>query len=150
MNVPAVTIRIALAISVLLLVTGCINRSSATMTPGQSQDMGRAKNLFVVKLGPDERGVNKVISDRLILRGYKSKTGLESDVPENIDVVVNYADRWQWDMTMYMIELTIEMRDAKTNLPIVSGNSYHTSLTRLSTAGMVDEVLNSIFAELRK
>ena len=76
MNVPAVTIRIALAISVLLLVTGCINQSSATMAPGQSQDMGRAKNLFVVKLGPDERGVNKVISDRLILRGYKFKTGL--------------------------------------------------------------------------
>ena len=148
MNVPTVMIRIALAISVLLLVSGCINRSSATLAQGQN--LGQAKNFYVVKLGPDERGVNKVISDRLTLRGYNSRTGLEFDTPEDIDVVVTYEDRWMWDMTMYMIELTIKFRDPKTDLPIVSGNSYHTSLTRLSTMGMVDEVLNSIFAELRK
>ena len=36
MNVPTVMIRIALAISVLLLVSGCINRSSATLVQGQN------------------------------------------------------------------------------------------------------------------
>ena len=148
MNLPNVMFRTALAIAALLLVTGCINRSSATMAPGQNLD--QAMKYYVVKLGPDERGINKIISDRLILRGYQASTGLDIDTPEGTDVVVTYEDRWQWDMTMYMIELTVKFRDPKTQLPIASGNSYHTSLTRLSPAEMVDEVLDSIFAEAKK
>jgi hypothetical protein len=49
-----------------------------------------------------------------------------------------------WDITMYMLELTINFRDPKNNFPLASGNSFHTSLTRKSPEEMVDEVLNNI------
>ncbi len=148
MKLSIVTLRTSLAIAALLLVTGCINRSSATMAPGQNLD--QATKYYVVRLGPDERGINRIISDGLTLRGYRASTGLDTDTPEDIDVVVTYEDRWQWDITMYMIELTVKLQDPETQLPIASGNSYHTSLSRLTPAQMVDEVLDAVFAEARK
>ena len=62
-----------------------------------------------------------------------------------MDIAVDYADKWMWDITMYMKELTITFRDPKTNVPLGSGNSFHGSLTRKSPKEMVDEVLTNIF-----
>ena len=97
------------------------------------------------KLGPDGRGINKLISDKLVYMGYKSTTGLGVDIQSNVDIVVDYADKWMWDITMYMKELTITFRDPKTDVPLGSGNSFHGSLTRKSPKEMVDEVLTNIF-----
>jgi hypothetical protein len=54
-----------------------------------------------------------------------------------------------WDMTMYMIELTITIRNPANNYPLATGNSYHTSLSRKSPPEMVDEVMANIFNEGR-
>ena len=48
-------------------------------------------------------------------------------------------------MTMYMIELTIVVRNTQSNFPLATGHSLHTSLTRLSPQEMVNEVLTNIF-----
>ncbi len=50
-----------------------------------------------------------------------------------------------WDMTMYMIELTINIKDTKTDTLLATGNSYHSSLTRKSPQEMVDEVVDNIY-----
>lgn len=50
-----------------------------------------------------------------------------------------------WDITMYMLELTITLRDPVNNTPLAVGNSLHSSLTRKSPEEMVDEVLTNIF-----
>lgn len=63
----------------------------------------------------------------------------------NADAVITYVDKWMWDITMYMIELTIQVRDPKTDFTLAVGNSYHTSLTRKSPTEMVDEVMANIF-----
>ena len=65
------------------------------------------------------------------------------------DATVTYVDKWIWDITMYMIELTITLRDPKTDHPIAMGNSYHTSLTRKSQKEMVDEVVGNILKQRR-
>ena len=100
-----------------------------------------------MKFAPDQRGINLLIRDQLEKMGYSAQTGLAPDVPEGVDAVVTYEDKWMWDMTMYMLELTITLRDPKTKFPMATGNSYHTSLTRLSPEEMVEEVLGSIFAQ---
>ena len=58
--------------------------------------------------------------------------------------MVTYVDKWMWDITMYLIELTITFRDPETRAAVGSGNSYHTSLTRLSPEEMVAEVIDNI------
>lgn len=125
-----------------LAMSGCaVNRSSAIVDETASLD--KIKTVYVTKLPPDGRGVNELIADKLRTRGLTVTTG--PGKREDVDAVVTYADKWMWDITMYMIELTITIRDPKTDFALASGNSFHTSFTRKSPREMVDEVVDNIF-----
>lgn len=39
-----------------------------------------------------------------------------------------------WDITLYLLELTVKLRDPSNDFPLAVGNSFHTSLTRKSPA----------------
>ncbi len=135
-------LNLILLVVVVIFTSGCaINRATATIHP--TADLNGIQSIYVAKFGPDGRGINLLIANKLKRMGYLVSTG--TDRPSNADVVVTYKDKWMWDMTMYMIELTITFRDPKTNFPLASGNSYHTSLTRKSPQEMVNEVINNIF-----
>ena len=74
--------------------------------------------------------------------------GAEADrrvLRKPVDVIVTYADRWMWDITMYMIEINIELHDPETNYVFASGKSYRTSLVRKEPDEMVDEVFRDMF-----
>jgi hypothetical protein len=140
--------RTATLLAVLAVVatttTGCaINRATATVDP--SADLASLKAMHVTKDPKDDNGINVMIAEKLRSRGYNVTTG--SEKPPAVDAVVTYVDRWRWDITMYMLELTITIRDPRNDYPLASGKSYHTSLTRKSPAEMVDEVLGNIFKE---
>ena len=98
----------------------------------------------------DSRSVGKLVTDNLVKRGFSATAGPEVPQPSKVDAVITYVDRWMWDITMYMLELTITIRDPGNEYPLASGKSYHTSLTRMSPSEMVDEVLNNIFKEAGK
>ncbi len=124
--------------------TGCaINRATATIDP--SVNLGSLKAMHVAKQPKDDNDIDVLIAEKLRSRGYNVTTGGEK--PSAVDAVVTYIDRWRWDITMYMLELTITIRDPKNDYPLASGKSYHTSLARKSPAEMVDEVLGNIFKE---
>jgi hypothetical protein len=140
--------KLSLSLSLLLVViffsSGCaVNRATATLDP--TADLVDIDSIYVTKLALDKRGVNLLIVDKLKSMGYTVSTG--DDTPSSVDVVVTYKDKWMWDITMYMIELTVTIRDSKTNFPLASGNSYHTSLTRKSPEEMVSEVIDNIFKQ---
>jgi hypothetical protein len=133
---------IAAAVVAVSLTSGCaINRATATVDP--SANLPVLKTMHVVKQDRDGRGVNVLIADNLRARGFAVTTG--ADKPTGKDAMVTYTDKWIWDITMYMLELTIVIRDPKNDYPLATGNSYHTSLTRLSPTDMVREVLDNIF-----
>lgn len=134
---------------VLQLSSGCaVNRATATADSGA--DVLAAKTFYVVKLPADQRNVQELIRNGLARRGYSARVGFDQTPPPGVDVVVTYADRWMWDITMYMLELTITFRNPANGFPMANGNSFHTSLTRLPPEEMVDEVLNNIFAKARE
>lgn len=126
---------------IVLLSSGCVNR--ATATPYPEADLLKIKSVYITKLAADGRGINNIIADKLRTMGYEVNTGTMP--PPDVDIVVTYADKWMWDITMYMIELTVVVREPETNYPLATGNSFHTSLTRKSPKKMVDEVINNIF-----
>jgi hypothetical protein len=124
------------------MTSGCaVNREIATVDP--SADLGGLRTIHVVKAYTVDRGVDALIADKLRSRGYKVTSG--ADKPPGVDAVVTYVDRWAWDITMYLVELTITIRDPGNDYPLANGRSYHTSVTRKSPPEMVDEVLNNIF-----
>ncbi len=88
-----------------------------------------------------------MISNALDKRG---KTAVAADSkPDQVDTdaVVTYQDKWMWDITMYMLELTIEVHDPRTDYIVATGVSYRTSLARTSPEEMVEEVIGEIFSE---
>jgi hypothetical protein len=125
-----------------MLTTGCANRATGSVSP--LTDLSTIKNVYIKKYPSDNSGVNMEIADKLRSKGVTVTTGPEAP-SSNFDAIVTYIDKWRWDITMYMLELTITMRDPKTESQIATGNSYHTSLTRKSQTEMVDEVVNNIY-----
>ena len=139
----AISRLIIIVISVSL--AGCaVNRASGTFDPGK--DIVGSDVFYVERFSSDNREVHKLIADDLSTRGYTATYGEAGGAPDDATIVVTYVDKWMWDITMYMIELTITFRDPASGAAIGSGNSYHTSLTRLSPEKMVNEVLTNIFA----
>ena len=127
------------------MMTGCaVNRANASLTPGA--DLSKIKTAYVAKFDKDVHDINNIITKKLQSKGYQVSTGPALPLPYPADVTVTYTDKWMWDITMYMLELTINFRDPKTDFPIATGNSVHTSLTRKSPEEMVDEVLSNILA----
>lgn len=132
----------------LALTSGCMNRATALITQGA--DLGAVKAVYVVQSLTDDREVGKLIKDNMEKRGFAATIGPELPLPYKADAVVTYVDKWVWDITMYMLELTISIRNPTSNFPMANGNSLHASLTRKAPEEMVDEVLTNIFNEAKK
>lgn len=133
------TIHVVLLLSLLVFLHGCaVNKATATVD--QTTDLSALKMFHVKKYSKDTRDTNVLIENKLTEMGFHI-SGNETDV----DAIVTYVDKWWWDITMYMLELTITLRDPGSDFPLATGHSLHTSLTRKSPEGMVDEVLTNIF-----
>jgi len=125
-------------------VSGCSNSATATLSPGA--DLSAVKTFYVVHQPKDTHNLHNLIKDRLVKDGYTATVGPELENSSyQANSIVTYVDRWMWDMTLYLLELTITFRDGSNEFPLAVGNSYHTSLTRKSPEEMVDEVITNIF-----
>lgn len=124
------------------MTTGCANHATANVSP--STNLAALKTMYVKKIPADGRKINELVADKFRSKGVTVTTGEEAP-PANVDAVVEYFDKWMWDMTMYMLELTININDPKTGAQLATGNSLHTSLTRKSPQEMVDEVVDNIY-----
>jgi hypothetical protein len=132
----------------LTALQGCVvDRESASVSP--DVNLSRLKKLYVAKFAPDGRGVNDLIALELRRMGFEVATGPDIPATTDADAIVTYRDRWRWDITMYMLELRIFVRDPKTDGVLAVGNSSHGTLSRKSPEEMVAEVLSNIFGKAR-
>lgn len=139
MNLKSKCGLLVVLLPILTLIHGCaINRATATID--QTADLSSLQVFYVKKYSEDTRDTSVVIKDKLVEMGFSV-----SETEAEVDAIVTYVDKWFWDITFYLLELTITVRDPKTDFPLASGNSYHTSMSRKSQEGMVDEVLTNIF-----
>ncbi|HEX2929509.1 MAG TPA: hypothetical protein VHV54_07335, partial [Candidatus Binatia bacterium] len=118
-------------LGLLVFAPGCSNRATATISPGA--DLSKIKSFYVVHQPKDTHSIHYLIRDKLVKDGFTAVAGPElPQASYQTDSVITYVDRWVWDITLYLLELTVTLRDAATNFPQAVGNSYHTSLTRKS------------------
>jgi hypothetical protein len=108
-------------------------------------DLNAIKKIYVERLPKDERGVEKLIAEHLTALGKTATSGEKANAPADVDAIITYQDKWMWDITMYMIELNVQLRNPKTEISLATGHSLRTSLVRKSPREMVAEVLNDIF-----
>ena len=88
-----------------------------------------------------------MIAVELRKRGFQVTSGYPTDRPDRFDVLVQYTDKWQWDMTMYLINLQIDMRNPETNALLATGSSYQTSMVRKPPEEVVAKIVAGILEE---
>jgi hypothetical protein len=115
----------------------------ADRAPGANLD--EMHTFYVRKHPSDSHGLEQVISDELNAMGYSSTSGPGERPTVSADVIVSYEDKWMWDITMYMLQIDIELRDPETEAILVTGQSYRTSMVRKSKETMVKETLCEMF-----
>ena len=131
------------AVIAVVVLSGCaINRATAVSDP--STNWSSIKSVHVVRTVGEDGSIHKLITDKLKTHGFAVTADPQSN--PGADAKVTYLDRWMWDITMYLLELTIVFRDPKSDFPLATGNSLHTSLTRKSPPDMVNEVIDNILA----
>ncbi|KAB2966323.1 MAG: hypothetical protein F9K15_17250 [Zoogloea sp.] len=125
------------------ITSGCaVNRATAYVDP--ATNLSALKTLHVRKFADDNANTETLTADRLRAQGVKVTADPQMP-PPGVDGIVTYVEKWMWDITMYMLELTVVIRDPQSDFPLATGNSYHTSLTRKSPREMVDEVIGNIY-----
>jgi hypothetical protein len=126
-----------------LFLPACSSTLNAKKAPGA--DLTSLKSFYVQKLPADGRGVEQLIVHRLTQMGFQAMHGDGEVPPRPVDGIVTYQDKWMWDITMYMLQLSVQVRDPKNRMVLVSGESMRTSLIRKDPEGMVEEVLTEMF-----
>lgn len=135
-------------LATISFIAACASKHS---TRAPDADLGALHSFYVHKLPADDNGIDKMISDRLEAMGYKSSYGTADSPPTEVDAVVTYEDKWMWDITMYLIRLSVQVRESKSDGAILaSAESYRPSLERKSPQDMVAEVLDELFKKDQK
>jgi len=136
---------VVLAASTLFASACAINRASGGAEP--DANLTAIKTVHVVHATEDGRNINELITQQLTQMGFVATTS--ADKRKDVDANMTYVDRWMWDLTMYMVELTVVLRD-ESDFPLAKANSLHTSLTRLTPKEMVQEVTTNLFKDVKK
>ena len=142
-------IKLLLIACLLIFLTGCsVTNLASIRMPGT--DIKKIKKFYVKKLPDDKRNIDVLIRDQLRTMGFNAVTGKANYDPDKVDAIVTYTDRWMWDLSNYMLQLTIYIKNTENQYVACAGKSYRTSLSRKSPEFMIKEVLEDIFMNENK
>lgn len=92
----------------LLWLTGC---ASISGQKDPTVQLGQLKHIFVEHRLAEEQGIDRLIAEGLQRLGLDAAYGPLTMMPEKVDAILAYEDRWAWDFKTYLIELRVELRD---------------------------------------
>ncbi|MBE9544986.1 MAG: hypothetical protein IMF02_10865 [Proteobacteria bacterium] len=127
-----------------VFISSCSSLSSK-ISPGIN--LADYHDYYVVRHDRDMRHIDKFIKNEMQKLGLNAQSGPIDSKPPEVDVIVNYIDKWHWDITVYMLRLTIDFRDAKSDVLLATGKSEHPSFGRKPPEFHAREILESIFKE---
>lgn len=137
--------RLLVLLGIALLLGGCVGSTAGQMT--LSTDAARQGVYFVERNAADERDLATQIADKMRARGLNATAGVAGQKPADCTYVVKYVDRWMWDMRMYLADLRIELRDARSFSIVGYGQSSQSSLKAMGQtySDVMDAALNQLF-----
>lgn len=134
-----------LGLALLLAALGCMTDFQADPIPAERRVA--ETRYFVERHEQDQRRLDVTIAAAFAKRGVAASSGTRSERPPDCDVLVTYEDRWQWDMTLYLLSMRIDLRDPKTNALLGTGNSMQTSLARKPAEEVIARIVGGFFGE---
>jgi hypothetical protein len=140
---PALAPLIGFALAALFCLTAC----STALSTRKATDLGRFKHFYVESRLADNHRIDEQIAAELKALGLDASFGVATMRPDGVDAVVTYEDRWQWDFKDYMIDLRIDLREARTNKPLATGSYYQASLKTKPSAEVIRLILKPLFSK---
>ena len=126
------------------LVAAC---SSVTTQRAPSVNLDRYKIFFVERQLNDNHRLDELIVEELHRLGRTATSGPLTMKPDNADAVVTYNDRWAWDFKNYMIELNLDIHDARNDKPLTTGRYYQPSITTKNPPEMIRDILEPLLGK---
>jgi hypothetical protein len=127
---------------VLPLLAGCSSLSTRAVPEA---NLSTYRNVFVEHELADGRGVDQFIMRKLQAMGFDSACGPLTMKPVEAELIVSYQDYWTFDFTTYLVELDVQVHDARTGRELAIGRYFHPSITGGWTSDMVDPLIERLF-----
>ena len=124
-----------------LLFTGC----STALSTRKAVDLASFKSIYVESRLSDNHRLDEQIAAQLRAFGYDATHGVATMRPDGVNAIISYADRWEWDFKDYLIEIKIDLRDARSNRALATGSYYQASLKTKSSAEVIRLILTPLF-----
>ena len=125
-----------------LLLTAC---SPVATHKNPKGDLSKYQHFYVEARLGDDHALDEIIVRELQGMGYQASSGPLTMKPDDVDALIFYQDRWEWDFKTYMIEFNLTVRDARKDTVLATGSSGHRSMFPKKPADMIREVLVPIF-----
>jgi hypothetical protein len=125
---------------VALVFAGC-----SSLDTHDVADLSSVQHIFVEHRLTDNHRIDEAIVAELKSRGYDASSGPLTMMPDNIDTIITYEDRWAWDFNSYLIDLTIEVRANFTHKPLARGHYHQASALTKSPPQVVHQIIDPMF-----
>jgi hypothetical protein len=132
-----------LALGAALVASGCSQISTRKVPNTAVWD---SKHIFVEKRLSDNFGVAEDLEKELRALGYDASSGALTMKPEGTELIVSYDDMWTWDFSTYMIEIDIQVRNAKNDKIVAIGHYFRPSIVfGRPPEAMIRELVGKLF-----
>jgi len=131
-------------LAVLGLATACASFSSWKDPKVKLQ---LRKQFYVESELADGHNLHAQIADELRAMGYNATSGYLTMMPTDADTIVSFQSRWTWDFSTYLIELDMQIRDAKTGKILATVSYHRPGVGGTSTEVLIKRVLTEIIGE---
>ena len=128
-----------------LLALGLLAAGCASLDTHQAADYSKVRRIYVEHRLTDNHHLDELIAAELNARGYTATCGPLTMMPEGMDAIITYEDRWAWDFHSYLMELRVELRANITDQPLAAGHYHQAAATTKSTEAVVREIIDSLF-----
>lgn len=117
----------------------------ATVETRKTLDLSPFKRIYVEHRLSDDRHIDEQIVQELQRLGYEATCGHLTMMPEKMDAILTYEDRWEWDFKTYLIELNVTVRTAHTSKKLADGRYYQPTPRAKPASEVIRDVLTPLF-----
>jgi hypothetical protein len=124
------------------LLSGCSHLQTRLAPSARLADY---HNVFVEHELSDGRSVDLFIQRKLQAMGFVAAAGPLTMKPTEAELVLSYQEHWTFDFTTYIIEIDMQVHDARTGRELAVGHYFHPSITNEYTSEVVDPLIEQLF-----
>ncbi|MDD3181172.1 MAG: hypothetical protein PHQ04_12645 [Opitutaceae bacterium] len=132
----------------VLMLAGC---SSVSSQRDPTIRLDQFKRIFVEHRLTDRQGIDQLVVQELRNLGYEASCGPLTMMPEKVDAILSYEDRWAWDFRTYLIELSLQLRAVDAPRTFATARYFRPAITSAATpAEMVHLTVARLFGSSSK